>query len=66
MMTNRENSPKRRVQPSKGEIVTEITRAGEFYPAEEYHQDYYRKNPVRYKYYKTGCGRAARLKQLWG
>jgi peptide-methionine (S)-S-oxide reductase len=50
----------------KGEIVTEITKAGEFYPAEDYHQDYYKKNPVRYKYYKTGCGRAARLKELWG
>lgn len=53
-------------KPFQGEIVTEITRANEFYPAEEYHQDYYKKNPVRYKYYKTGCGRAARLKQLWG
>jgi peptide-methionine (S)-S-oxide reductase len=50
----------------KGEIVTEITKAGEFYTAEDYHQDYYKKNPVRYKYYKTGCGRAARLKELWG
>jgi len=53
-------------RPFKGEIVTEITQAAEFYPAEDYHQDYYRKNPVRYKYYKTGCGRAARLKELWG
>ena len=53
-------------QPFKGEIVTEITQAAEFYPAEDYHQDYYRKNPVRYKFYKTGCGRAARLKELWG
>lgn len=53
-------------KPFKGEIVTEVTKAAEFYPAEEYHQDYYRKNPVRYKYYKTGCGRAARLKELWG
>ncbi|MGQ0749842.1 MAG: peptide-methionine (S)-S-oxide reductase MsrA [Betaproteobacteria bacterium] len=53
-------------KPFKGEIVTEITKAAEFYPAEDYHQDYYRKNPVRYKYYKTGCGRAARLKELWG
>lgn len=53
-------------KPFKGEIVTEITRATDFYPAEDYHQDYYTKNPVRYKFYKTGCGRAARLKQLWG
>ena len=53
-------------KPFKGEIVTEVTQAAEFYPAEDYHQDYYRKNPVRYKFYKTGCGRAARLKELWG
>ncbi len=53
-------------KPFKGGIVTEITKASEFYPAEGYHQDFYQKNPVRYKFYKTGCGRAARLKQLWG
>lgn len=53
-------------KPFKGAIVTDITKAGEFYPAEDYHQDYYKKNPVRYKFYKTGCGRAARLKELWG
>ena len=52
-------------KPFKGEIVTEITRAAEFYAAENYHQDYYQKNPVRYKFYKTGCGREARLKELW-
>jgi peptide-methionine (S)-S-oxide reductase len=39
---------------------------GTFYPAEDYHQDYYKKNPVRYQYYRSGCGRDARLKQLWG
>ena len=39
---------------------------GPFYAAEAYHQDYYKKNPVRYQYYRTGCGRDARLKQLWG
>ena len=53
-------------KPFKAPIVTEITMAGTFYPAEEYHQDYYRKNPVRYKFYRTGCGRDARLKELWG
>ena len=53
-------------KPFKGDIATEIVRAAEFYPAEDYHQDYYKKNPVRYKFYKTGCGREARLKQLWG
>jgi peptide-methionine (S)-S-oxide reductase len=53
-------------KPFKAPIVTEITMAGTFYPAETYHQDFYLKNPVRYKFYRTGCGRDARLKELWG
>ena len=55
-----------KTKPFKEPIVTEITLATAFYPAEEYHQDYYKKNPVRYKYYRNGCGRDARLQQLWG
>lgn len=53
-------------KPFKEPIVTQIEKAGPFYAAEEYHQDYYKKNPVRYKYYRTSCGRDARLQQLWG
>ena len=53
-------------KPFKASIVTEILPATAFYPAEEYHQDYYIKNPLRYKYYRSNCGREARLKQLWG
>jgi len=52
--------------PSERPIVTEILAAGEFYPAEEYHRQYYKKNPQRYKTYHDGCGRKSRLKELWG
>jgi peptide-methionine (S)-S-oxide reductase len=55
-----------RTKPFKEPIVTPIEMAGAFYRAEEYHQDYYLKNPVRYKFYRGGCGRDARLKELWG
>lgn len=47
-------------------IVTEIRPAMTFWPAEDYHQNYARENPLRYRYYRSGCGRDARLKQVWG
>jgi peptide-methionine (S)-S-oxide reductase len=53
-------------KPFPEPIVTQVALAGPFYAAEDYHQDYYKKNPVRYQYYRTSCGRDARLKQLWG
>jgi len=53
-------------KPFKAPIVTTIEAAGAFYPAEGYHQDYYKKNPVRYNYYRSSCGRDSRLKELWG
>jgi peptide-methionine (S)-S-oxide reductase len=55
-----------KAKPFKQPILTPISPAGEFWPAEEYHQDYYKKNPVQYRFYVTGCGRYARLDQLWG
>ncbi len=53
-------------KPFPDPILTPIEPASEFWPAEEYHQDYYKKNPRRYHFYVTGCGRYKRLDQLWG
>jgi peptide-methionine (S)-S-oxide reductase len=55
-----------RSRPFKGPIVTQLASASEFYPAEEYHQNFYQKNPFRYKFYKYNCGRAQRLEEVWG
>lgn len=53
-------------KPFSAAIVTEIVPAGVFYPAEDYHQNYYKRNPLRYSFYRHGCGRDARLEELWG
>lgn len=57
----------REVETAKDQqVMTMILPRGEFFPAEEYHQDYYQRNPIRYHYYRTGCGRDRRLNQIWG
>lgn len=50
----------------KGRIVTPVIMASQFYKAEEYHQNYYNKSPLRYKYYRYSCGRDSRIEKLWG
>ncbi len=53
-------------KPFNDPIVTPVLEAATFYLAEDYHQDYYKKNPLKYKFYRTGCGRDKRVKELWG
>jgi peptide-methionine (S)-S-oxide reductase len=55
-----------KAKPFRQKILTPITPAAEFWPAEDYHQSYYKTNPARYRFYVTGCGRYDRLDQLWG
>lgn len=61
--SSRENIEK--IKPFSDPIKVELLPAAPFYAAEQYHQDYYKKNPLRYKYYRFGCGRDARIDELW-
>ncbi len=56
----------KKTKPFDEPIMTKLVAATEFYPAEDYHQNYYLKNPLRYKFYRYTCGRDQRLQQLWG
>ncbi len=61
-----EESKKKVAAELKQPIYTEIDMAGPFYPAEEYHQDFYKKNKLKYEFYRWNCGRDQRVKQIWG
>jgi len=56
----------RKTKPFKAALKVELIKATEFYPAEKYHQDYYKKNPIRYRFYRYRCGRDSRIEELWG